>query len=186
MKATVQTPKYRPSVSIRNLVAEQHSKNQVNKIISVVAGNQDYFDDLMRIFLGKDKELARRAAWSLSYIVIRDPSLVQKWFPKIIRNLLIENQHPAMYRNTFRFLEAIPIPRKYSAITIDAAFKFILNAANPVAIRAFAMSTAMNVVRSHPALAGELELVVRQMLNEESPGIRSRSKRVLAELEKIR
>lgn len=176
--------KYHPKESIYKLVAEQNSKSQVNKIIKAVADEEVQFDELAGIFLGEDPELARRAAWAIGYIAVKNPSLVSKWLPKMIRNLSKENQHPAIYRNTFRFLEVIEIPRKHAALVLDVAYKFILNGAQPVAIRAFAMSTAMNVVRNYPELAPELKAVVIQVMEEESPAIRSRGKRIMAEISK--
>lgn len=170
---------------VEELLVEAHSKKQVRKIIFAVDGDQKQFDLLMKIFLGKDEELARRAAWALSYIAIKHPSLVKKWLRKILANLSRPNQHAAIYRNTFRFLETIEIPENHAAGALDAAYNFILNRSHPVAIRAFALSTAMNVVRRHPELGDELKVVVNAVISEESPAIRSRSRRVLAELAKL-
>lgn len=171
--------------TIAELVTEGHSKNQVTKIIFAINGKQHQFDELMKIFLGSDEEMARRAAWAMSYIVIKHPTLVDKWFPKIIANLSKQDQHPAIYRNTFRFMEVIKIPRKHSVRILDAAYSFILNRTHPVAIRAFAMSTAMNVVRNHPQLAGELRTVVNEVIDETSPAIRSRGRKVLQKLSNL-
>lgn len=173
------------TASIPDLLNESHSKSQVNQIIFAVDGDQEQFNKLMKIFLGKDEELARRAAWAMGYIVIKHPSLINKWYPKIINKLSQENQHPAIYRNTFRFLEVIQIPEKHAAGILDTAYSFILNRSHPVAIRAFALSTAMNVVRNHPELGSELKAVVNQIIQEKSPAIRSRSKKVLSQLDRM-
>src|SRR5688500_18556734 len=103
------------SLSIAALVSSGHSKSLVNKIIRAVGNDQQRFDGLMKIFLGKDGELARKSSWPVSYIVVDQPQLVRKWFSKILENLSKENQHPAMYRSTFRFEIAIDIQEEYAA-----------------------------------------------------------------------
>jgi hypothetical protein len=160
--------------SISELVSSGHSKSLVNKIIRAVGNDQRRFDELIKIFLGKDGELARKSSWALGYIATDHPQLVRKWLSKILANLSRENQHPAMYRNTFRFLEEIDIPEKHAAEVLNAAYRYTLNAAHPVAIRAFAMTTAWNVVKKYPELAEELRIVTEQVMTEESPAIRSR------------
>lgn len=168
--------------TIADLVAAEHSRNQVTRIIKVIGSDQQLFDELMEVFLGKDPELARRSAWALGYVAESHPSLVRKWLPKVLKNLRVKGQHPAMYRNTFRFLETIPIPEKSASQTFDLAIEFVLNAANPGAIRAFAMSTAWNVTKDFPDLERELRIVVEQVMKEDSPAIRSRGRKILSKI----
>lgn len=172
--------------AIVKLISESHSRSQVSKVMLAIDDDQQRFDELVEVFLGTDAELARRAAWSMSYIVIKHPDMIYKWLPKVIENMKRANLHPAIYRNTFRFLEVIAVPQKHAATVLDMAFKFIMNAGMPPAIRAFAMTTAMNVVRSYPDLQEELMVVVEQVMTEQSPAIRSRGGRILAELRKKR
>ena len=172
-------------LSILDLVASGHSKPLVNKIIRAVGDDQKRFDELMKIFLGKDGDLARKSSWALSYIVVDHPEMVRKWMRQILANLDRENQHPAMYRSTFRFLEAIDIPEKHAAEVLNAAYRYVLNVAHPIAIRAFAITTAWNVVKKYPEMAEELRLITEQVMTEQSPAIRSRGKRILAALQKL-
>lgn len=170
--------------SIAKLVKESNSRSQVSKIMLAVDDEQVRFDELISVFLGPDPEYARRAAWSVGYIVIKHPDMIYKWLPKVLENMEQPDLHPAIYRNTFRFLEVITVPQKHAATVVDMAFKFIMNAAMPPAIRAFAMTTAMNVTRSYPDLKDELTVVIEQVMTEPSPAIRSRGRRILAELRK--
>ncbi len=171
--------------SITALIASEHSRHIVTRVIKLVGDDQKHFDELMNIFLGKDEELARRAGWPIGFIVQDDPKLVKKWFPKLLANLENTNQHPAIYRNTFRFLQVIEIPEKYSAHVLDAAYKYVLNASNAPAVRAFAISTAFNVVKKYPELASELRIVAEQVIQEESKAMISRGKKTILALDKL-
>jgi len=164
---------------IQKLVMQKHSKPQTIKIINRIGEDQKSFDQLMHLFLGKDTELARRASWPLSYVVSAHPELIRKWLPAVLRNLKKENQHPAIYRNTFRFLQEVKIPNSLSPTTFDLALKYILNASYPGAIRAFAITTAWNASNNVPELHKEIQLVLEQVMKEDSPAIRSRGRLVL-------
>lgn len=176
MKKTVQT--------IAGLVAAEHSRSQVTRIIHAVGSDQKSFDELMRIFLGSDLELARRAAWSLGYIVLNDPKLVAKWFPQIITYLQNTNQHPAMYRNIFKFLQEIDIPEKYAARVLDLAYGYALEASHAIAVRTFALTTAWNISKKFPELQDELLSVIHQLAHNESPALRARIRHILAAINK--
>lgn len=78
-------PKNKTSLS--HLVATEHSRRNVTRVIKLVGEDQKQFDELMQIFLGTDKELARRAAWPIGFIAKDHPLLVKKWFPKLVANL---------------------------------------------------------------------------------------------------
>lgn len=171
-----------PARTVASLLKEAHSKVICNRVIKLVGNDQKKFNELMTVFLGADPELARRAAWPLSYIVQDDPKLIDKWYPKIIAQLKKPGQHPAIYRNIFRFLEEIAIPKKHCAVVFDLAVKYIVNATQPVAVRAFALTTAGNVCRTYPELAGELRVIVQQMQEETSAAIRVRCRKILEEL----
>jgi hypothetical protein len=171
--------------SVGELIAKEHSRKNVTRIIRFVGDDQKRFDELMKIFLGKDEELARRAAWALSYIVIEHPSLVNKWFPKLIANLKKENLHPAIYRNTFRFMQVIEIPEKHTVEILNAAYKYVLNASNTAAVRAFALTTALNIASKYPELAGELRIVAQQVIKEDSKAMISRGKRTIRDLDRL-
>ncbi len=168
--------------SIEELAAGEHSKTQVEKIIQFIGDDQSRFYDLASIFLGKDATLAPRASWPLSYIILEHPKLLKKWLGKIIKNLNKPSQHPAMYRNTFRFLEEIEIPDTHAAQVLDFAYKFANDSIHPPAVRAFAITTAWNVVRKFPDMKNELLQRIQYLQNHESPAIRSRCRQISTQL----
>lgn len=170
--------------SIEELVAGEHSKTQVAKIIQFIGDDQTHFDALVSIFLSNDPTLARRASWPLSYIVLEYPKLAKKWLGKVITNLKKNGQHPAMYRNTFRFLEEIEIPDKYAAQVLDLAYKFANESIHPPAVRAFAITTAWNIARKFPEMQNELLETIKFLQNHESPAIRSRCRNISLQLHK--
>ena len=172
-------------VTVTHLVATEHSRKNVTRVIKLIGDDQKRFDELMNIFLGEDEELARRAAWPVGFIVQDHPQLVKKWFPKLIGNLKRKNLHPAIYRNTFRFMQVIEIPAKHQTAILDLAYKFVLNASNTAAVRAFALTTAWNIVSKYPELASELRLVTEQVITEDSKAMKSRGKRTLRDLERL-
>jgi hypothetical protein len=171
-------------LNLVELVAGSGSRKSVELIIRLVGSDAKRFDELMVVFLGDDEELARRAAWPISYIATEHPGLMKKWFARVVKILNRPDLHPAMYRNVFRFLQTYPVPKRFQAELFDHALAFMNNPKHPPAIRAFAMMTAMNVAGSHPELYSEIELIVKQLMTEPSPAIRSRGRRILSLLSK--
>lgn len=169
--------------SVTDIIAESHSKAATQRVQKMVNADPAKFGELLALFLGDDMELARRAAWPLSYAVCDDPELISKHYPQIIAKLKKPDQHHAIYRNIFRFLEEIDIPKKHCATVYDLAVKYITSATQPVAVRAFALTTAANVCRTYPELGSELRVIIEQMKEETSPALIVRCRRILKELE---
>jgi hypothetical protein len=164
---------------------EGQSKSAINQIIRHVGDDQKKFDGLMNIFFGNEPDLARRAGWAISYIACSHPALIKKHFPKIIALLKTPGLHPAMYRSVLRFLEEIRIPAAYNAVVFDLAVKFVLNATHTIAVRAFALTTAANVVKVHPELAGELRIIILHLQEESSAALRVRCRDVLKMIDQL-
>lgn len=168
------------------MIAVISSRKSVDRVIRFVGDAQERFDQLVAYFLGDDAELARRAAWPMSDIAAAHPQWLKKWFPKVIAMLDRKELHPAMYRNIFRILQDYDIPEKFQSKILDASFAFMIYPKYPSAIRAFAMTTAMNIATRHAGLQDELQLVVQKLVTENTPSIRARARNILKQLAQVK
>lgn len=167
---------------IRELIAKQHSSNQMRKVVRIASKDSAAFEELSGVFTGKDEELARRAAWAIGYVAEAKPDYAKKHLRAYLKMLETPNRHPAIYRNIFRFLQNFPLPENIKAQVFDVSIRYILNTAYPCAARAFAMSAAFNACKAYPELLGELKAVLLSLSSEESPAIKNRSGKVLARI----
>jgi len=57
---------------------------------------------------------------------------------------------------------------------------YIQDPKQAIAVRAFAMTVAFNISKSHPELINELLLILQHILvNEQSAGVKSRAKQII-------
>jgi hypothetical protein len=96
-------------MDLRNVILEEHSKKQCTKIVEWVGNNQEKFDELFHLFLNGEYRITQRAAWFLSYCVIKYPGLMNNSYEKLISNLKKPNLHDSIKRNTVRLLQAVDI-----------------------------------------------------------------------------
>ena len=150
-------------MDIEKQLEAEHSKTSTTAIVNYIGSDKTRFKVLMDIFLKGEYRLTQRAAWPLSYVVIEHPKLVSPYFEKLIQKLQQPDSHPAIPRNILRMFQQIPIPEKYYGNLIDICFNFIINQTHPVAIRAFAITTASKICGQYPELKNELIMVLNDL-----------------------
>jgi hypothetical protein len=163
-------------MNLRDVILEEHSKKQRNKIIEWVGDNQHKFDKLFDLFLHGDYRVTQRSAWPLSYCVIKYPHLVTKHFRKLISNLAKPNLHDSVKRNTVRLLHAIDIPQKYEGEVMEICFKYLESPTEAVAIKAFSLSVLGNLARKYPGIVPEIKLIIEEQLPHQTAAFKSRVK----------
>ena len=160
----------------------EHSKATTNAVISYVGNRPDRFKELFTLFIKGEPLVKQRAAWPLSYIVTLFPELIRPYFGQLVKYLQQNNHHPAIYRNAFRFLQTIEIPEKYEGPIVDIALKYCKDINAPVAIQAFAMSTAANIAMKYPEIAKELLAILEENLPYAANGYIARARKVMKQI----
>ncbi len=156
-------------MNIQEELESGHSKTITNHIIKYVGRDKTRFNELIAIFFGKDKKLQQRAAWPLGYLAEGNPRLIEPHLKKLIRLLEQKGNHPAVARCILRIFQQYDMPDKYHGELIDQCFKFILNPSTPIAIRAFAITTAAHIAAPYPELRREMFLVLDELAHEDQP-----------------
>ena len=169
-------------MDIKETLLKEHSKATTNAVISYVGNRPDRFKELFTLYLKGESLVRQRAAWPLSYIVTLFPELIRPYFGKLVKYLKENDHHPAIYRNAFRFLQTIEIPEKYEGPILDIAFKYIKDIKAPVAIQAFAMTTAANIAMKYPELKKELIAIIEENLPYAANGYKARAKKTIREI----
>ena len=134
----------------------------------------------MDLFLNGDYRITQRAGWPLSYAAMAHPKLSVPYIEKLIKKLTEPDNHPAIARNILRMFQDIELPEKHQGHLLDTCFAFIINASQPVAIRAFAITVACRICKPHTELKNELLLVLNDLDQyPQQPAIKSRIKSAL-------
>ncbi|MFC0181283.1 hypothetical protein SAMN04515674_12238 [Pseudarcicella hirudinis] len=171
-------------MNLREAILAQHSKEQVNKIVSFINGDPEKFAELMHLFFEGEYRVTQRAAWSMSDCVRKWPYLLNPYFKQILENLLKPDLHDAIKRNSTRILQEVAIPEDLHGLAAEICFGYLEKKSEAVAIRAFAMKILYNLSLIYPELQNDLIVLIEEQLPYESPAFTNRGKKILAGFKK--
>lgn len=142
------------------------------------------FAGLMGLMLEDEYRVAQRAAYAVGYCVQAHPALIRPWIGRLIKKIRQEDIHDAVRRNALRIFEGLDIPEKHCGILYDLSNSYLHDLAQPVAVRAFALSVMSNIAGKYPDLKNEVRLHAESLLRCGIPALESRGRRSLRELKK--
>ena len=144
-------------------------------------------NELLKLALMPDKKLSSRAIWALSHCADLSYERVIPFHTTLINNLKQDDLHDGVKRGILRLFQEYPIPKKHETFMLDLCFSYLNNPSEPIAIRMFSMVIVFNISKAYPELLNELELTLHQVLQTEtSPGILSRTKKIVYEINGIK
>lgn len=159
-----------------------HFKKHAIAITEFAASSDKNFKDLIDCFLSKDKRVAQRAAWSVSWAAEKYPEMVQPYIGVLVDQLKRKDVHNAIIRNSLRILEDVIIPEKFHGEVMDACFQFLQNRETAIAIKAFALTVLFNLSKIYPDIKNELRIIIEENMEYETAAYRSRGKKILTQL----
>jgi hypothetical protein len=169
-------------VNLREEILKEHSKSHALTIANYACESKKNFKTLIECFLDEKYRLAQRAAWSVSWAAKQRPEMVYPHIKDLVSVLNKKNVHDAVMRNSVRVLQEIEIPEKYHGEVMDACFQFLERPLTPVAIKAFSLTTLFNLSKKYPEIKPELKLIIKDRLDYETAGFKSRAKKILPKL----
>src|ERR1700752_2261284 len=137
-------------MDLREVILEEHSKSQRDKVVKYVGDDTERFKELMNLFLGPEYRVTQRAAWALSYCVESHPHLIKPYINKLVDQLDKPDQHDAVKRNALRIFQFMEIPEKSQGKLYDTCMKFLLSMHEPIAIKAFSITVLQNMALIYP------------------------------------
>ncbi len=163
---------------IKELIESEHSKKQTMKIVRLVGNHQKKFDELISLCFGDNEKLAQRASWSVSYCILRNPSLLNKHLGKVIHELKA-GRHNAIRRNFLKSLPEVEIPKKFDPEIITISFDLMNKKDEPVAVKVYAMYLLEKYLDKYPDLSDELKSSIEEQMPYGTAGFRACGKKIL-------
>ena len=168
------------SIDIRQLLKEEHSKKQTDRIVRYIGNDKARFAVLVELFFKGEYRITQRAAWPLSYCVRAHPDLIRPYFKRLLDNLRRKDLHVAVIRNTVRLLQDVEIPRRYHGQVMSTCFDLIQSPETPIAVKAFSLTILAGLAAGYPDIGNELKLIIEEQWEQATPAFRVRAKRALA------
>ncbi len=158
------------------------SSAQYKQMIAFIGEDKQRFSDLTAIYLGGPERITQRAATLLVFFTKKHPQLVIGQLAIILRHFQKEHVTVAIKRNTFRFLQDLPIPKRWQGRVADLCFNYLTSHAEPIAVKVFAMTVLANLAMENKELKNELIPIIEDQMPFGSAGFRNRGARILKRL----
>lgn len=172
-------------MNLREVILKEHSKANTLGITQWIGNKQDRFDQLMELFLEDEYRVVQRAAWVVSQCALRYPSFILPHLDAVLSAM--ENPvHDAVLRNSLKVLAELEIPEEHLGRAISISFDLLAHPKSPVAVKVHAMQVIANLCVKEPDLSEELKLLIEDQWEEGTAGFKSRGKKILKQLEKIK
>ena len=170
-------------MNIREQLLVVHSKANNLLICNWIGRDTDRFAELMEAFLGAEYRVVQRAAWAVSELGMKYPSLILPYIDALI-NAVKAPLHPAVQRNVLKLMAEthIKLTEDQEGQLLNTAFDLLANPVEPVAIRVHAMQFIANLCKKYPDLAIELRTLIEDGMENGTAGFTSRGKRILKQL----
>jgi len=167
------------SINIHQLLREEHSKKQTDRIVQYIGDDKTRFAELIGLFFKGEYRITQRAAWPLSYCVREHPGLIRPYFKRLLDNMARKDIPVAVIRNTVRLLQDVEIPRRYHGRVMSACFGFIGQPETPIAVKAFSLTILGRLAADYPDIRSELKLIIEDEWDHATPAFRSRASKLL-------
>jgi hypothetical protein len=140
---------------------------------------------LAELALDRDQTVSSRALWVLGYCDEMEPQRIKPFHARLIPNLKHKNLHPGVIRNTLRFFQEHPVPKKYESFMLDLCYAFLKNPSEAIAVRAFSVTVIFNISKPYPELLQELLMVLNELsVHEDGAAMRARIKNTIKAIHK--
>lgn len=171
-------------MDLRTEILAEHSRTQSLRIAAWIGHHPERFASLMQLFLGDDYRVVQRAAWVVSFVAERYPSLLTPHLPAMVASMEQEGLPVAVKRNVLRVLQYVPVPESLHGPVMNSCFAFLEDPLETVAVKAFSMTVLAQLAKAYPDIKNEIRLLIEAELeNNPTPGIRSRARKALKEIQ---
>lgn len=165
-------------MNLKDEILREHSKTQAVRLSAFIKNDEAKFDELMQFVLSDDKRLSQGAAWVMSHCADKNPGLIVPYIGRMAE-VLKNTPYVSVKRNIVRVLSYVKIPEAHQGNLVNTCFDILLNPKETIAVQSFSMTIIYNITLEQPDLQGELRVVIEDMLQYSSAGIKSRGKKIL-------
>ncbi len=157
------------------------SRRNTDFIAHYIGNDTDKFHQLIDLLFNGKSPIPQRAAWVVTHIAEKYPELCLPFIEPIILNLE-KFEHTGIHRCLLRFIAEMNIPESLQGILYGICYKWLINKESPIAVKVHCMQILYNISEVEPDLKHELRLIIGELTDHDSAGLRSRSRHLMERL----
>ncbi len=167
--------------ALRDLLRSGFGRTYVDMIIDAIEHKPSLFEELRAIYLSDEDPYNMKAAWALDVYTETHPERMAPYAEEMAAKLP-QFKHDGMKRHTLRMLMRLPLPDRELGTLVNICFDWLASPRETAAAKVYAMEILYRVSHQEPDLKKELADTISWRLDEESPGIQNRGKKILKKL----
>ena len=170
---------------LEDYLTNRISAENIEKIGKSDKVNQELVDALWESVKTNKHPLAWRAAWALHHILSYNSNwkMMHQYIDEII-NSIPNFTHNGQRRELLIVLQYFDINDLDIGKTVDLCYNMLFDSDEAIAVKAHAMQILYDISNIEPELKSELKQTLELMIQESSPGIKGRAKRLIKSLNK--
>ena len=165
--------------TLDELLLSETSRRTTDLIADIVIRKPELFEELFRIFSQNTEPASRRAAWVIDTVSEKHPEFIEPYLDEIVK-LLPSFVHDGLKRHSMHILARSPLRSgDCLGMLIKISFDWLLSPAEAVATKVHCMEVLYRISQAEPDLKKELADSIEWRMNEETPGFKSRGRKML-------
>lgn len=154
-------------------------------LINEVAGNTEYYQNLMEVALYDGNQKSWRAAYLVDKINDDYPKLLLPFLQKMMDQVLIEKS-TSKKRHFLKLISLNDLNKNQQGLILDFCIETLRSSKEPAAVRVHAMQILHNIALKEIELIPEILLIIEnEMEYHSTAGIISRGRKLIASLKKV-
>ncbi len=170
-------------MNLRSEILQARTPSQIRQLSNYVAADSARFNTFMALFLGHDVRVTQSASRVLIDCAQHSPERLSPYLKPMLEQLKLSD-NDTVKRNVLRVLQDVELPQNLHGMAVTLCMEQLLSVTAPIAVKAFSMTVVANLVPLYPELIPELRTVIETLMEQGSPGILSRGKKVLKTISK--
>ena len=159
------------------------SKNTSKLIADEIIKNPKRIEELISIILEDKKGISWRASYVLDLLCDKDFSFFEKNKEQLI-DFLFKTNDASIHRHLCKLISRTEIPEEKRGIMLNFCTDKIYSDKVRVAVKVNCIEIFYNISIKHSELKPELELIINDVINNNTVAFSSRAKKILKKLKK--
>ena len=164
------------STHIIQLLGDKMDKKTISRVCHSLLNNEIQYKELYHIAIGNDLRKAGLALWVMSDACVIDKRYSSQYVIELIA-LFNENKSPTINRNIVKIWQEIEfetLNEELKFAIIDTCLNCIKKPEEAIAVKAYAITTLKNSIKSTPEIIEEVSIEIEKLIPKATPAYKCR------------